>query len=187
MSILNQILQRSKESKELIGLWRYNEDDNFWCGHVLDFNDTIVKIQNYTSFGKPDGVIIAMIENIRSVDFDDDHCNAMQVVIDYASELEKEDKIVIPIKETENWEYAILKQQEADFDVITSVELNNGDIMSGFILSVTENDFIIKCIGSIGNDQGSSIFKIEDITGFRINDIDNRKRALLYNWRNSKI
>ena len=34
-----------------------------------------------------------------------------------------------------------------------------------------------------GEDEGLTMFKVEDITHFKINDIDNRKRLLLYNWR----
>ncbi len=92
MSIFNQILERSKLNKELIGLWKYNDAEGFWCGFVVDYNETLVKIQHYTKFGKPDGLIIAQISAIQNVDFNDDYAKAMQVVIDYSKELEKKIK-----------------------------------------------------------------------------------------------
>ena len=94
MEIFNKILERSKLNKELLGLWKYNDDDGFWCGYVIDYNETLVKIQHYTKFGKPDGIIIAQIANIQSVDFDDEYAKAMQIVIDYSKEIEKEEKLV---------------------------------------------------------------------------------------------
>jgi hypothetical protein len=187
MSILNQILERSKENKELIGLWKYKDDESFWCGFVIDFNETLVKIQHFTKYGKPDGIIIAQISEIQNVDFNDDYAKAMQCVIDYSKELEKEDKINLIISEGEDWDFDILKQMEGDFEKITSVEINSSDYFSGFILEVSESDFILNCVGKLGQDEGTVVYRIEDVTGFRINDIDNRKRAMLYKWRKASL
>jgi hypothetical protein len=171
MSIFNQILERSKLNKELIGLWKYRDDSKFWCGFILDYNETLVK----------------MISNIQSVDFNDDYAKAMQVVIDYSTELEKEEKIDIAISDDNHWDYEVLKQMEGNLDIITSVEINNSDYYSGFIMEVSETDFILKCIGKLGQDEGLVAYKIEDVTGFRINDIDNRKRSMLHKWRKTIV
>jgi hypothetical protein len=187
MSIFNQILEKSKANKELIGLWKYNDEESFWCGYVVDYNETLVKIQHFTRFGKPDGIIIAQIASIKSLDFNDDYAKAMQVVIDYSSELEKEGKINIAISENDNWDFSLLKQMEGNFDIITSVEINGSDYFSGFIIQVSEMDFVINCVGKLGQDEGTVIYKIDDVTGFRINDIDNRKRAMLYKWRKASF
>lgn len=187
MSIFNQVLERSKLNKELIGVWKYRDDDKFWCGYVIDFNETLIKIQHYTIFGKPDGQIIAQISAIQNVDFNDDYAKAMQVVIDYSKELEKEEKINIAISDNDNWDYEIIKQMEGNLDVITSIEINNSDYFSGFVIEVSESDFILNCVGKLGQDEGPVVYKIEDVTGFRINDIDNRKRAMLYKWRKSSL
>lgn len=187
MSILNQILERSKENKELIGLWKYNDDDTFWCGHVIDFNETLIKIQHYTKYGKPDGIIVSVIANIKSVDFNDEYIKAMKVVIDYSSVLEKEDPTPFILPETEDWDYEILKQMEGNYEKITSVEISHSDYFSGFISKVSETDFVLNCVGRLGEDEGPVLYKIEDVTGFKINDIDNRKRAMLYKWRKASL
>ena len=187
MSIFNKILERSKLNKELIGLWKYNDEDGFWCGYVIDYNENLVTIQHYTKFGKKDGIIIAQISDIQSVDFNDEYAKAMQCVIDYSYELEKEDETKIRITESEDWQFELLKQMEGNLDKITSLEINSTNYFSGFILEVSEYDFILHCIGKLGEDEGTVIYKIEDITGFRINDIDNRKRTMLYKWRKASL
>ncbi len=187
MEIFNKILERSKLNKELIGLWKYNEEDSFWCGHVIEYNKTLLRIQHYTKYGKPDGIIIAQLANIKSIDFDDDYAKAMQVVIDYADEIEKETNFNIALSENDNWDFEIIKKLEGNFDILSSIEISNSDYYSGFITEVTETDFILRCVGKMGEDEGSVIYKIEDITGFKINDIDNRKRCLLYKWRKAKL
>lgn len=187
MEIITKILERSKLNKELLGLWKYNEEDSFWCGYIIDYNETLIKIQHYTKYGKPDGIIIAQLANIKSVDFDDDYAKAMQVVIDYADEIEKETNFYINLSENDNWDFEIIKKLEGNFDILSSIEISNSDYFSGFITEVTETDFIIRCVGKMGEDEGSVIYKIEDITGFKINDIDNRKRCLLYKWRKAKL
>ena len=187
MEIITKILERSKLNKELLGLWKYNDEDSFWCGYIIDYNETLIKIQHYTKYGKPDGIIIAQLANIKSVDFDDDYAKAMQVVIDYADEIEKETTFYINLSENDNWDFEIIKKLEGNFDILSSIEISNSDYFSGFITEVTETDFIIRCVGKMGEDEGSVIYRIEDITGFKINDIDNRKRCLLYKWRKAKL
>ena len=187
MEIITKILERSKLSTKLLGLWKYTDQDSFWCGSLIDYNETLIKIQHYTKYGKPDGIIIAQLANIKSVDFDDDYAKAMQVVIDYADEIEKETNFYINLSENDNWDFEIIKKLEGNFDILSSIEISNSDYFSGFITEVTETDFIIRCVGKMGEDEGSVIYKIEDITGFKINDIDNRKRCLLYKWRKAKL
>lgn len=183
MSIFNEIFEKSKENKELIAIRKYNDEDSFWCGYVVDYNDTLLKIQHFTSYGKLDGLLIFQIDEIKHLDFNDDYCKSMQVVIDYSNELEKEESIDLPLPNSEDWNFQILKKMESNHDIITSFQINNSDYYTGFILTVSDTQFIIQCIGKIGENDGTSIFKIEDVTGFHINDIDNRKRALLYKWR----
>lgn len=187
MEIFNKIFERSKLNKELLGLWKYNDDESFWCGYVLDYNETLVKIQHFTKFGKPDGIIISQLANIKSVDFDDEYAKAMQIVIDYSKEIEKEEKINLDTLESENWDFDIIKKLEGNFNIVSSIEMNNSDYFSGFITEVSETDFVLRCVGKLGEDEGLVIFKIEDVTGFRINDIDNRKRCLLYKWRKASL
>ena len=76
----------------------------------------------------------------------------------------------------------MIKQIEGNYDFISSIEINNS-YYSGFVEEVDKENFTFNLIGKSGEDEGLTMFKVEDITHFKINDIDNRKRLLLYNWR----
>jgi hypothetical protein len=39
----------------------------------------------------------------------------------------------------------------------------------------------------MGEDEGTIIYRIDDISAIRINDIENRKRAMLYKWRKASL
>ena len=119
-SILFEILKKSKENKEIIGIWKYNDkDDGFWAGYVKDYNEELVTIQHFTKYGKSDGIIIERIENIISVDFDDDYSKAMQCLIDYSSELDKEEHFEIELNDYEEWQLEILKQLEGTDRIVS--------------------------------------------------------------------
>ncbi|MEL1246039.1 hypothetical protein AAEO56_17325 [Flavobacterium sp. DGU11] len=184
MSIFSEILERSKLNSELIGLWKYNDDDGFWCGSVIDYNDEIITIQHYTKFGKKDGIFIAQSSDIESVDFNDDYAIAMRYLIENANELDNQGTIDQIILE-EDWQYEVLNQVSGSVEKIVSVEINGDSYYSGFVQRVTEVDFVMLCVGKMGENEGLVLRKVADITGFKINDLDNRKRLMLYNWRNA--
>jgi hypothetical protein len=89
MDFFSNIFEKSKENKELIGIIRYSDEESLWCGYILDFNEHYIKLQHYTKFGKIDGIMFIQIKDIKHIDFDDEYCKLMQVVIDYANEIEK--------------------------------------------------------------------------------------------------
>jgi len=186
-SILFDILKKSKENKEIIGIWKYNDSEGFWSGYVRDYNEELVTIQHFTKYGKADGVIIERIENIKCIDFDDDYAEAMQCLIDYSAELDKETKIEVTLNDNEDWQLGILKQVKGRKDIIARLEINGSDYFSGFITKISETDLILHCLGKMGEDEGAVIYRLEDITSVRINDIDNRKRVMLYNWRKASL
>lgn len=184
---LEQIFERSKSNKELITITKYRDDDTFWCGYVIDYNDILIKLQHFTKYGKKDGIIVARLSDIERVDFNDDYTKAMQVVIDYSLELEKENKIELDLPDSDNWDFSVLKQLEGNIHEITSIEIGGTTYYTGYVLEVSETDFTLHSIGKMGENQGFIVFKIEDVTGFQLNDIDNRKRAMLYRWRQTRI
>ncbi len=111
MELIKDILRRSKEEKKFIGIWLYNDDDGFWSGYVKDFDEEFVFLRHFTKYGKPDGIIVEQIENIESIDFDDDYSNAMEYLIANSEKIDKEPEIELSINDHENWQYEILEQQ----------------------------------------------------------------------------
>ena len=70
---LKKILQESKDDKKIVGIRIYRDDEKFWCGYINDFNENLVLIQHFTEFGQTDGFVLEKIENIESIDSDDNY------------------------------------------------------------------------------------------------------------------
>lgn len=184
-SLFSEIFERSKGDKELIGIWKYDDDTSFLCGYVINYDETLVALKHYNKYGKPDGVVVEQIANIVSIDINDDFLISLQYIINNAKKLDKENEIDVEFSGSELWQFKILEENSDRKDRVVSVEINGEDFFCGFIGKVTVTDFMLKCIGKLGEDEGSVIYKVEDVTALRINDLDSRKRLMLYNWKNS--
>ena len=44
MDLTTKLLTKSKENKSFLSIWTYNDDEKFWFGKILDFNDELVII-----------------------------------------------------------------------------------------------------------------------------------------------
>lgn len=181
------ILEKSKNTKELLSFTKYRDDESFWCGYVVDYSEEFVAIQHYTKFGKSDGIIIHPLDTFQRIDFNDDYSKAMQCVIDYSEVIYTPNKVKFDFGLNENFYANIIKQFLRETNFIISVQINNDQYSTGYIHEIAETDFSMICVGKMGEDLGISILKIEDITSVQIDDIDNRKRNLLYKWRKSPL
>jgi hypothetical protein len=184
-SLLFEVLEKSKKYKEIIGIWKYNDDDGFWAGYVKEYTEELVTIQHFTKYGKSDGIIVERIDNIQSIDFDDDYAKAMQCLVDYSTVLDKDENFKLELNDNQDWQIEILKQLEGT-DQIVRLEINGSDYFSGFITKLSASDLVLYCVGKMGENEGTVIYRIEDVTAVRVNDIENRKRAMLYKWRKAR-
>ena len=184
MEIISKILEDSINENKYLSIWIYSDDETFWCGKILSFTNDILTFHHFTKYGKKDGIIFFQLAQIKNIDFEDQYTKSIAYVIQHSEKIAKENSIEITILDDENWKNDILNQLNKKTEIISSIKVY-GEYYTGFILEVDEDSFIIRCIDSLGMDQGLSMFKTEDITDFKLNDIDNRKRLLLYNWRKS--
>lgn len=182
MNLIDKILKSSKLNKKFLSFWVYSDEETFWYGQVIDYNKENIIIQHYTRYGKKDGIIIIKKSDIISIDINDDYSKAMTYIIENSIEISDENNFNLSFNFKENWQFELLKQIEGNYDFISSIEINNS-YYSGFVEEVDKENFTFNLIGKSGEDEGLTMFKVEDITHFKINDIDNRKRLLLYNWR----
>jgi hypothetical protein len=187
MNLILKLLEQSKNTKELLSFTKYRDDDTFWFGYVVDYTEEFIAVQHYSKFGKNDGMIIHPLADFQRIDFNDDYSKAMQCVIDYSDEIYKPTKFEIEFGLNENFYSTILQQFVGKTTCIISIQINNDEFSSGYIDNISENDFVMICVGKMGEDLGMSILKIEDITSIQIDDIDNRKRQLLYKWRKASV
>ena len=187
MSLLIQQLEKSKQNKELLSFTIYGDDTKFWCGYVIDYSEDFVAIQHFTKFGKKDGIIVHPIDRFERIDFNDEYVKAMECLIEYSDEIYKSQEMSLIFLQSESFNHSILKQLNKNKDVITSFEISNDEYYSGYITEVSEIDFVLHSVGKSGEDLGMSIFKIEDITSIQLDDVDNRKRNILFKWRKASL
>lgn len=181
-----EILNKSKEEKEIIGIWQYGDDEGFLSGYVIDFNEDLVLFQNFTKYGKTDGIIMVPMDGIQSIDNNDDYARAMECLIEYSSILEKEPDFRPLLNSTEEWQSELIHQLVKHKEVLVSLEIN-GVYFSGYVQKASESDFVMNCVGKMGEDEGNVAYKIEDVTEFRLHDWDDRKKDLLFKWRKASL
>lgn len=187
LSMINEILEKAKNEKKFIGIWTYDNDDGFWSGRVKDFNEEMVFIEHFTKYGKPDGVVVEQIDNIQSIDFNDGYSEVMEFLIANNKVLDTQEEILMEIPKTENWQFEILKEYVGNDSIIVRIQLQDDNTFTGFVNKCDEETVVLNCVGSEGHDEFFTLYKNEDIKVIRVNDIEARKRLLLFNWRKGEI
>lgn len=186
-NILHSILRKSKENKEIISIWLYNSDKGSFVGYITEINEEYIGFRHFTRFGKQDGIIFIKVANIRNIDFNDDYTKVMECLIEYSSIIDKPSDFSISLNHSENWQFDALRQIYEAKEQMASIEINGSDYFTGFVKAISDEDFILNCVAKNGEDLGTSLLKIEDVTEIRVNDIDDRRRLLLYKWRKSSL
>ncbi len=184
--MLHDILRKSKEENKLIGVWILNDDEGFWCGYVSFFSEDILVLNHYTKYGKKDGIIVEKIENIESIDYDDDYLKGLEFIIDNDKKLEIEEQIDIVIDNVENWQNDVLENVVGNTNRIVRIQINNDNFYNGLVDWLDEQGVALTRIGDEGQILGKSVYRVSNINSIRINDMDNRKKLLLYKWRISQ-
>jgi hypothetical protein len=177
------ILERSKAEKKFIGVWLYGDGAGFLSGYVKDYTNELFVLQHYTKFGKPDGLIVEKIENIESIDFENDYSRAMEYLTHRSSEIDQEVEAEIDIANSYNWQNNILEALIGNKSRMVTIHINKENFYSGLVEWCDGENLILSIIGTEGQDEGKSVFKIEDINSIRVNDLESRKKLLLYKWR----
>ena len=179
--MINEILENSQKNQELIGVTLYNES-GFWCGIVEDFNDDFIQLRHYTSYGELDGVAIERIADIERIDINDEYLNSLKIMIEHKEKI-RDIKIKSRIFEEldeDNWQYVGLKPFENDDNILASIQINHDSFYQGFVLKIDEDFIKFEIIGNDGNSEGKSLFKLSDINSIKINDLECRRKLLLY-------
>ncbi|WP_278035710.1 hypothetical protein [Flavobacterium nitratireducens] len=127
------------------------------------------------------------IANIKTIDFNDDYTRVMECIIQYSNIIDQPSKFDVNIGYSNYWQYDTLIKLAGNDELVASLEFNGNEYFTGIVKQMSDEDFILNCIGKNGEDQGTAIFRIEDITEIKVNDLDNRRRLLLYKWRKSTL
>jgi len=183
--MIEKILENSQRLQKLIGIKLYG-DGGYWCGIVQEFNDEFIQLKHFTKNGELDGMAIEKIVDVERVDIDDDHLTAIKIVIENRQkirDIEIKSRIFTDLDD-ENWQFVSLKPYENDRNVLSSIQINNDDYYKGFVVSISEEFLKYEIIDNHGLSYGESLFKLEDINSIKINDLECRRRLLIYKTLN---
>lgn len=184
-NILKEILQESMDKKKIIGIRIYDNDDFLFTGYILDYNDKTFQIRHFTDYGKDDGTVIERTENISNIEFNEDYYDCLEYLVQINEELDKLNSTNIKYNLSNNWHFDVLSEFVGK-KIIVAVENQKKENILGFITKLTESELIINTIGDLGQDEGLSYYKLQDINSIQPDDLECRKRLALYKWRNKK-
>ena len=184
-NLLREILQESQDNKKIIDIRIYGHEDTFYSGYILAFNDEIFQIRHFTRYGMDDGIVIERIEGIENIEYNDTYCESQQHLAQKNEEIEKSNLHNYIFDLSENWRFENLNKF-VDQKIIVSIENSKNENICGFIIRVTEGGLIMNPIGKLGEDEGLSYFKLEDISSIQPDDLECRKRLILYNWKRKR-
>jgi hypothetical protein len=85
--ILEKLLSHSKTTKTVIGIRKYNNEDEFYVGYIVDYNDTLIVLQHISKFGLEDGLLV---EKIESFEAEDDYIKSYQLLFKNANTIGKQ-------------------------------------------------------------------------------------------------
>jgi hypothetical protein len=184
--VLSNVLNNSKQKKTLIGLHNSGEDD-FCVGYVLDFDKSFVIIQHVTKYGIEDGIHVIRIEDLEKVETDTDYINACQLVFENPDLLPKQTIKKTKFPFTDSWQYDLLYSNSYIGELI-AFQLSGSDFFNfGFLFDFDENNIIINLIGDAGENQGTNVYHLIDISSFAIDTLQCRKRRYLYDIKSKRI
>lgn len=184
MTELKKILQESKDNKKIIGIRMYGDDEKFWCGYIIDFNENLVVFQHFTEYGQTDGLVLEKIENIESIDSDDKYSSLYQYLIERQNDINIELK-KIDLPTSKNWQYDFLEKFK-NTDQIISVEFEGDVTIYGEIENLDSEFIKIKTIGFLGDLDGFSTYRVSNVTAIRIDNVESIKRKVLLDWNVKK-
>lgn len=184
MDLYDKIFSESKEKKKLLFFNRYSNDISF-CGYVLSYNSQAVQIQHFSKYGKNDGVITLQYSSINYIISEDEYLRSMQYIIENNVILDINKNGVLPLNPNGDWIVETIKEYKNDKSVILDIEID-GKWYMGFVNDIDDQFFSLTELNREGEVLDTTIYKLSDVSNIHINELEGRKRLLLYNWRNSK-
>jgi hypothetical protein len=180
--ILEKLLKTSKKEKSIISARQYGEKSNQFVGYILDFNENVFIMQQVSTNGLDDGILIESFENIETFDVGE-YEKAYQFLFENSDKISKQIVKEIDLPISENWKYSILEKLFLSNEVVTIQLKSDNNTVTGNIISFNKTHLEFNPLNNIGKDEGIIIYKLEDISTFTINEMESRRIKLLKSWR----
>ena len=179
------IIETSKQTRNLIGFNYYGSDKGFYCGYVLEYSEDFVIIQHFSKFGATDGILAHKISDIQYFETDNPYINGIQLFIKNQDKIQKQTYSLPKNKDIAESFSNLFESFIGNKEYLIKFELTDGEIYFGFIEWCDENSFSIISIDNDGLINGKSIFKFEDLKLYWIDGLESRKRQILYKSKNA--
>lgn len=184
-NVLNKVLAHSKKTKTIIGLRKYDDNEDLLVGHVIDYNDTLILLQQLTVFGLDDGIITIETKAIETIETEDSYVTAYQYLSENTDKIKAQTVIKLSLPKKKNWQYELISELSVKKKMI-AIELADS-LIHGFIIDFDEHYLNFNSIGNTGQDEGRIIYKLNEILSVSIDELSSRKRQAFYEWHNEKI
>ena len=181
-TILFKILANSKKKKAIISARKYNDDDTLYVGYIVDFNDSLFLMQQISTYGLHDGLLIESLDNIESFEINE-YEKSYQYLFENTDKISEQTISSLTLPKGAKWKYNLLKTLFAQKKIVTIQLSTDNTIVTGFITDLDEKYLHFNMISNIGEDQGKIIYKLTDISTFTIDELESRKRNTFYKWR----
>lgn len=177
--VFSAIFDRSIQEQKPLSLIR-NSDRDFWFGIISHYNEEALEVKRYDSFGEFDGFMIYETDEVLSIEFDDEYEQMLTFLISENSFLTHNPDSKLDGLGS-NWRYHVLSTLSSYHLPLDIIENSKSHI--GMVKNVNFETVEIECIGSMGDDFGSLIFKLEDVSSICYYSRKIKKAAILHEWR----
>jgi len=181
MHPFTSIFEQSQETQKILGIRMYDDEDSFFVGQIVQFNAHIVQFHSFNTYGEWDGIYVQQIAQIENIDTDNDYLRACAYLMQQGKHTAK-DGVTLSFGEGEEWQKEYLLQALAK-NVMIGMDLRVEYGLSGWVTEVGETGFTLQGISKMGEDEGMSVYRWEDITALNWGNKRLQCMKTLYTWR----
>ncbi len=175
------VLEKSKSEKKLVELNCYGIGEGFYCGYVLEYSEEFAIIQQFTKFGTSDGILTLSLADIKFIETDTTYLSGITLLINQQN-LVLNQTYYLKGKNVESFTH-LFETFIGIKEYLIKFELSDEDVYFGLVEWCDEDYFSIINIDIDGSAIGKATFKFEDLKMYWVDDLECRKRKILYDNR----
>ncbi len=179
--LYSTIFDRSMEEQKPLSVLTSSDETDFWFGIIRDYNNEVLEMRLFDSYGEFDGYVIAQTDEITGVEYDDEYELVTAYLIAENSFMTHFPDSILELNEA-NWRYQLLSTL---MDKKVPVELEVGEkTRMGYLEHVGLEDFTMRLFDTFGDGRGKVICDLDSVSCIRYWSKKVKKGALLFDWRN---
>jgi hypothetical protein len=181
--MFNDLFNRSIEEQKPLSLMKSSDSDDFWFGVVSDFNEDVVEVRLFDSYGEFDGYVITPADSIYGIEYDDEYEMTTAYLIAENSFMTHIPDSKVKLKGN-NWTYhTLLALMNLKIPIEVSMD---EETKMGYVERVELEAFEMRLFDSFGDSRGRIFCSHEELEHVRYLSKKIKKSALLFEWRATK-